>query len=101
MGWEDRGGRRYYYEKVREGGRVVSRYVGTGPGAELAVALDDEERRERCARHELVRQERTDVAALESAAGALSAAIGGVVSASLLVAGLRPHKGQWRKARRG
>ncbi|MDQ3317394.1 MAG: hypothetical protein M3522_08710 [Actinomycetota bacterium] len=48
MAWErrERGGL-YYTRSRREGGRVLSEYVGTGPGAEKAAALDDLERRRR------------------------------------------------------
>jgi hypothetical protein len=45
MGWETRGrGSSYYTRSKWKGGRVVRRYVGTGPLAEL-VALDDELKR--------------------------------------------------------
>ena len=38
MGWEIRGGKRYYYRKQREGGRVVSVYLGAGATAERLAA---------------------------------------------------------------
>jgi hypothetical protein len=44
MGWELRAGRRVYYRKVREGGKVRSVYFGSGVEAE-AAALEDERRR--------------------------------------------------------
>ncbi len=40
MGWEERNGRLYYYEKRREGRRVVSQYVGTGTFAEACAVLN-------------------------------------------------------------
>jgi len=33
MGWEERRGRKYFYRKRRNGGRVVSEYLGAGPDA--------------------------------------------------------------------
>ena len=39
MGWETRGNGKYYYRKRRIGDKVVSEYVGTGPGAELIAEL--------------------------------------------------------------
>jgi hypothetical protein len=44
MGWEMRRGKRVYYRKVREGGRVRSIYCGSGERGEEA-AREDEARR--------------------------------------------------------
>lgn len=44
MGWETRNGKRVYYRKVREGGRVRSIYCGGGERGE-AAAREDEARR--------------------------------------------------------
>jgi hypothetical protein len=44
MGWEMRRGKRVYYRKVREAGRVRSVYCGAGERGELA-AREDEARR--------------------------------------------------------
>jgi hypothetical protein len=48
MGWEMRRGKRVYYRKVREGGRVRSVYCGSGKRGEQA-AREDVERRGRAA----------------------------------------------------
>jgi hypothetical protein len=40
MGFGTRGNRIYYYKKEREGGRVVSRYMGGGSNARLFAELD-------------------------------------------------------------
>jgi hypothetical protein len=48
MAWEARYGGRYYYRSVRKGGgRVSKQYYGRGPAAELAAALDAEEKERR------------------------------------------------------
>jgi hypothetical protein len=47
MAWEERNGRRYYYRKVRRGGRVFSVYEGSGVGATIAEAQDASERETR------------------------------------------------------
>ena len=99
MGWEERGGRRYYYRKRREGETVVSEYVGAGAFAELIAEAEELER----ARRE---QERTEVRAEEQAlrrlretverAGAAARALTGGV---LVAAGFHTHRGQWRRSR--
>ena len=47
MGWEERKGKFYYYEKRREGGRVMSRYVGAGSFAEMCAVLNESEKENR------------------------------------------------------
>jgi hypothetical protein len=44
MAWETRGGREYYYESERVGGRVVKRYVGPGQVAILIDSMNEEKR---------------------------------------------------------
>ncbi|MBX7253223.1 MAG: hypothetical protein K1X50_14675 [Candidatus Promineofilum sp.] len=44
MGWETRGNGTYYYRKARDGGRVVSEYIGAGMLAEAYAELDAEAR---------------------------------------------------------
>lgn len=39
MGWELRRGRRYYYLKVRRGGKVKSVYLGNGEAAQAIDSL--------------------------------------------------------------
>jgi hypothetical protein len=65
MGWEMRRGRRVYYRKVREGGRVRSVYCGSGERG-LAAAREDEEKRAKRARERVAEIEREE--ALVSAA---------------------------------
>ncbi len=97
MAWETRGGRRYYYRKRRVGRHVVSEYVGAGFLAEMAAAQDEETRES--ARRQAERHERrptdTDRAADDALRQARVLADG-----VLLLAGLRCHRGQWRRPRR-
>ena len=42
MAWEQRGHRRYYWRCRRVAGKVKRIYLGRGPDAKLAAALDEE-----------------------------------------------------------
>ena len=44
MAWVRRGRKLYYYRTRRVGGRVLREYLGSGPEAELAAALDSARR---------------------------------------------------------
>ena len=97
MGWETRGGRTYYYQKHRIGGRVVSEYVGGGEFSQLVAevdALDRAERQERRAQFLADRQRQKELdAQVDQACAACSEAI----AAALEAAGFHRHKGQWRR----
>ncbi len=101
MAWEQRAGRLYYYQKRRQGNRVISEYVGSGHLARLAGALDkhDQERRRRD------REERSgqqaDLHLAELHIRRLSSSVLSVVQITLMVSGFHYHKGQWRKVRNG
>ncbi|MFO0850679.1 MAG: hypothetical protein U0871_19295 [Gemmataceae bacterium] len=97
MGWEVRKGRRYYYRATRVGRRVVKSYLGTGPAAQLAAVVDDNERADWSARTHaaaLDRASRADAAALLDA---LDAAIDAAAAVVLFAAGFHRHRGQWRR----
>ena len=99
MGWEQRKGRFYYYEKRREGDRVVSKYVGTGSFAEACAVLDEAEKEKRQLEREALRQERE---ALDRQAGQVKDVldqIRALTHAALIAGGYHMHKGQWRKRR--
>jgi hypothetical protein len=100
MGWEQRGGRWYYYTAERVGGRVVKQYVGTGRVAELAAELDAETREQRADEGESDRAARSDLDALAAALAPLNELADAVAAAALLAAGYhRHHRGPWRKRR--
>jgi hypothetical protein len=99
MGWERRGNGLYYYNKKREGKRVVSQYIGTGFSAGLISIMDQEKRKERGLARTQWKKEKTEIRKLEIDIEQLGMAIRGVVRATLLTSGYHPHKGQWRKTR--
>ena len=99
MAWEHRGNQKYYYRKKRVGQHVVSEYMGTGSLAELFLAMDTEDRIERCLTRAEWAKERMEANNLEADIEHLNEIVCGLVRAALLVSGYRSHKGQWRKAR--
>jgi len=103
MAWETRNGQRYYYRKRREGGRVVSEYVGAGDLAVAVAYLEDASSKQRraLAKREaaLFQAERQRWRGVETLVGELDAAIRTLVREALTAAGYHQHKGQWRKRR--
>jgi hypothetical protein len=99
MGWEERNGHYYYYDKIREGGRVVSKYIGKGIASKLIEATNEQNRWER----EELRLERHRQRALDreidSAIRDCSAQAKVLTEVVLLASGYHQHKGQWRRKR--
>lgn len=99
MGWEYRAGRKYYYRKRREDGRVVSEYVGAGPLAELTAMQFEAapliERWKQAAVDTFV----ADFDAAGAAYDALSAAVDERVELVLSALGYRRRNGEWRRCR--
>jgi hypothetical protein len=99
MGWEERNGNYYHYEKVREDGRVVSKYIGKGIASKLCEAMNEEKRWER----EELRLERRKQKILDHEIDAtihdLSTHAKALTEAVLLASGYHKHKGQWRRKR--
>jgi hypothetical protein len=98
MAWEERKGRRYYYRKVRKGGRVFSVYEG-GIGGTLAEQGDAQakqtrKRETRTLRAELARQDAIDAKIDEAWRDAEQ-----VAREALEAAGYHRHKRQWRLKR--
>ena len=99
MAWEKRRGRKYYYRKHRIGDRVVSEYVGAGPDALAAAALDELKRQAREEERELFRRERERQRAIDEELDHICLLIRNLVDAALLLNGYHLHNGQWRKKR--
>ena len=96
MAWEARGGKRYYYRKVRKGGQVFSVYEGGGIGGEIAAAQDAGERATKTQtraefRAEVEAQDRIDYLIKEAELMAQAAS-----RAALEGAGFHLHKRSWR-----
>lgn len=99
MGWETRGNGRYYYRKVRDGGRVRSEYLGAGVVAELLAEADDLGRQ----RRQLEDEAWQDVIGAERHTAATLAEVDrmvqGMAAAVLIAAGYHTHRRQWRRQR--
>ena len=77
----------------------MSEYVGTGPVAEAAAALDERERLAREEAREQWRRERERLCAIDEAAERACRLIRTLVDAALLLNGYHYHKGEWRLRR--
>jgi hypothetical protein len=99
VGWELRGGNRYYYRSVRDGGRVRKEYVGSGEIAEAAHHADETVRRVREAERERGRAEVECIEALVAPAAQLCEAATILMRAELVARGYRRHNGEWRLRR--
>jgi hypothetical protein len=101
MGVETRGGNFYYYRKKRDGGRVVSEYVGGGRIGALCAQLDAAERAEEKARRAQERKGREADEALDELLDVIGAALRTAAACELRAAGCHNHKGEWRVIRGG
>ncbi len=99
MAWEDRGGHRYYYRKRREGRRVVSEYVGTGPLAEAIGTLTHCDRIRAALARETARQERAELEVCDEPLAELATLLHTLTAATLVTNGYHQHKRQWRRRR--
>lgn len=99
MPWENRHGRRYYYRKKRRGRRVISEYIGAGPGAELIATLDQAEREMTQAERDRWRAEIAEQRRIDRELDRVGAGLRGLVAEALRAAGYHRHKGQWRRKR--
>ena len=93
MGWEKRGNRLYYYEKIRLGDQVVSRYVGTEENADL---INDAILHRQMLKQQR-RQERLKSEQELAAARAIQETTSALLKATMLASGFRLHRGSWRK----
>jgi hypothetical protein len=99
MGWESRGGRRYYYAARRVGGRVVKAYIGPGEVGALAAALEAESRRRRADHREGLRLERARVEPADRALDELERACVRAIETALVDAGYHKSYSKWRRKR--
>ena len=99
MGWETRGNGRYYYRKVRDGGRVRSEYIGAGLAAEMLAEVDEFDRQRRQLEDE---GRRAEVDAERHTAATLAEVdrmVQDLTAAALIAAGYHAHRRQWRRQR--
>jgi uncharacterized tellurite resistance protein B-like protein len=101
MGWESRGGSgRYYTRSVRQGGRVLRQYVGTGPGAEAAARADSLRREASEARRVAILSAINEIAQADALVKTVADAAETTTRAALLLAGYHRHdRGAWRRRR--
>ena len=99
MGWEQRGAHQYYYQKVRNGTRVRSVYVGRGEIAQIVSDLQSIsgvfERALSIAYPSEGERLREQDAKLDQACQLIES----MTHAALLAAGFHMHRRQWRKKR--
>ena len=95
MGWEQRGGRSYYYRKEREGAHVRSVYVGAGPRTLLVAQPEEEAWAERAQLRELCARDDEIDRHIEAACQFVEEQ----TKAVLARAGFHQHRGQWRRRR--
>lgn len=99
MAWEARGGKRYYYRKVRKGGRVFSVYEGGGIGGEIAAAQDAREQEKKTQTRAELRREMAAQDRIDNLIGASERMAQDAARRALEAAGYHQHKRQWRLKR--
>jgi hypothetical protein len=99
MGWERRGGRQYYFRSVRVDGRPRKLYLGAGAAAEDCARRLAQKRRELEEGRAALRAEREKAGAAEAALAEACGLARLLLAAGLLLAGLREHRGCWRRRR--
>lgn len=99
MGWEARNGRQYYYRKARYGTTVTSEYMGSKETADLFFQMDELDREERVTRLSKWKDEQNEIQSIDAEIVELYETLMKLVTATLLISGYHPHKGQWRRLR--
>ena len=100
MGWEQRGGKRYYYRARRANGRVVKEYCGTGAAAEEVARLDAEAAEKRRRRQQEWREYLAREAQIVALLDEIHVACDAVVVPAMTAAGYHRVRGEWRKKRK-
>lgn len=101
MAWErrQRGGK-YFYTKEREGGRVTSRYIGTGEVAACIAQFHALERQSKEDEREAERERRAQIAQKDAQNAAYFDEVEALFRQVMEAAGYHRHKrGKWRKRR--
>jgi len=92
----------YYYKKEREGGRVVSRYVGGGETAYLISQLDRIEAEEKDFKQYEEQQRREKAEKFEAELSEIEETFENLVAAYLLTNGYHQTESrEWRRKRNG
>jgi hypothetical protein len=99
MAWETRNGRRYYYRKVRRGGRVFSVYEGGGLSGQLSAEAAAGERVEKQARALTLREQAARDDSIDAKIDEAWGLVALATEIELEAAGFHRHKGQWRLKR--
>jgi hypothetical protein len=105
MGWETRKGKRYLYSKRREGGKVVSKYIGAastyGEFHELSEVHSREQQLKRERQRAAIRSAQEEIDAIAGEVAAVCDGIDTLTRAALIVEGYHQHdRGHWRKQRK-
>lgn len=99
MAWEERNGRQYYYSKQRNGGQVISQYLGAGEIGGLVATLEQARQAERAAERADRRRQIEADKALDSEIAEVAKLVQTVTAAALLAGGCHRPKRQWRVKR--
>ena len=100
MAWELRHGRkRYFYKSVRVGGAVKKIYLGAGPAATEQARLVSERQHQREADRATLAADKARVVAADRITDELLNVASVLFESILLAAGLRRHRGEWRRTR--
>jgi hypothetical protein len=97
MGLERRGNNFYYYEKRREGNRVVSVYCGKGEIAKIQDQLSSMAREEQAKNRAAEMSERSNLESVDQLIDASIAEAEPLVEALYLVKGYHKHTRTWRR----
>lgn len=78
---------------------VVSEYMGSSDLAELFFEMDALDRARRAIELREWKDERNEIRAIDAEITQLNETLTNLVTATLLISGYHPHKGQWRRVR--